>query len=598
MKKRKSFIAAFLCVIFALAPAMFVGCGGEAAKDYYFVKYVLNYDGGGERSVSLPAGAHVVSWRATRDDYDLGGWFTDPECTKPFDFSERINSDRTLYAAWNVKPGMATVTFDFCVAGKANKTLAARKESKIAGKYVPDYKPFGMTLTGWYKDKDKTEKWNFDTDTISGDVTLYAGYDYTSAVERNADGSVKYDNVTVNVWMNSGSDAFNGVLMNSLVEKFNEEYEGKIKIESSTKLTSQADTLLRLQATRQIIHTASTYYPIGEIYNFAGLEMSNSDWYENAVREICVDGSYIQVPIAGFVPYVLYNKALMEKYSGGVLLSNYTELSAILKRAYAGESAANPNFKTILTSDQWCYKEAPSYTAFVQNGAPYYVYENDDTFNNWSDPAVKAKAVRSLEITYELFGKNSINHGGSVSEWFSPIIDRINNGSAFMGLISWMGNESKTIAASDKIGVLPLAGLMSEENTGYSSSTPIYTVSLGFYNGATNVLADPVKVCASATFADWLSKHAYEFASAGYVPLHKQAVAADEFAASDNDVVKFVKSTFAYENLVTLYGHRAMKTVVNAKAAEETIIPFLAGDGTGADQAIESLRNKIFELVY
>jgi len=598
MKRRYCVIIALFCMMFVFLPAVLCGCGQkETPRDSYMIRYELNYDGGGTRSVSLPAGAHAVEWRAVRDEYDLVGWYTDPGCTTPYDFSQRVNEDKTLYAAWRVKPGMATVTFDFGVAGKENKTLAARKESTISEKYVPTYKPFGMQLVGWYKDKNKTEKWDFSTDTVKGDTTLYAGYDYTMSVDRNPDGSVRYDNVTVNVWVNSGSGLFNEVLMNTLAERFNSEFEGKIRVEISTRLVSQADTFLRLQETRQIIHTASTYYPIGEIYNFAGIAMSNSDWYEKAVREMNVDGAYVQVPLAGFVPYIVYNKALMEKYAGGALPTDYSELSALLRRAYEGEIGSCADFSSIVASESWHYKEAPSYTAFVQNGAPYYVYENNDTFNNWSDSAVMERAVRALEITYGLFGRDGECHGMTTTDAISATIARVREGRAMMGLVSWMGNEANLATYSD-IGVLPLAGLMSDEKTEDSAATPVYTIGLGFYNGATNVIADPVKVCASAVFADWLSRNAYEFASVGYVPLHKQAVAADAFANPTDNTVKFVKTTFAYENLTTLYGHRAMKTVVNSKAAEEVIMPFLRGDGKGAGQVIADLRTKITELVY
>ena len=595
-------MAILLCALLALVPAAMAGCGDGAAttdggRDYYLVKYDLNYDGGSTRNVSVAAGKTATAWRATRDEYDLVGWYVDREGTTAYDFSERVNSDRTIYAAWKAKPGMATVTFDFGVAGKENKTLATRKENKIAEKYVPSYKPFGMTLTGWYKDENKTAKWDFATDTVEGDTTLYAGYEYTSAVERNADGSVKYDNVTVNVWVNSGSNAFNSVLMSTLAERFNAEYDGKIKVEVSTKLTSQSDTFLRLQETRQIIHTAATYYPIGEIYNFAGIDMKNSDWYEKAVREICVDGSYIQVPLAGVVPYFVYNKSLTAKYSDGKLPTNYAELSALLKKAYDGEIATNSGFKGIIGSSGWTYKEAPSMAAFLQNGAPYYVYENADTFNNWSEPAVRAKAERALGVTYELFGKNSAFGGGLNSDLLSASIAKVNDGNALMTLNSWIGNE-KTIAQSANLGVLPMAGLMTDENSEYSGDTPIFTLGLGFYNGATNVLADPVRVCASAVFADWLSRNAYEFSAAGYVPLHKAAATSEAFVNSEDEVTNFIKTVFDYENLATLYGHTAMKTVVNVKAAEETIIPFLSTDGTGAAETIESLRTKIAELVY
>ena len=35
----------------------------------------------------------------------------------------------------------------------------------------------GWHLNGWYTDRDCTQKWNTDSDTVSGSMTLYAGWE-------------------------------------------------------------------------------------------------------------------------------------------------------------------------------------------------------------------------------------------------------------------------------------------------------------------------------------------------------------------------------------------------------------------------------------
>ena len=35
----------------------------------------------------------------------------------------------------------------------------------------------GWHFTGWYTDRDCTQKWNTDSDTVSGSMTLYAGWE-------------------------------------------------------------------------------------------------------------------------------------------------------------------------------------------------------------------------------------------------------------------------------------------------------------------------------------------------------------------------------------------------------------------------------------
>ena len=42
----------------------------------------------------------------------------------------------------------------------------------------------GYSFNGWYADLDRTQLWNFDTDTVQGNMTLYAGW-----LENGADGS-------------------------------------------------------------------------------------------------------------------------------------------------------------------------------------------------------------------------------------------------------------------------------------------------------------------------------------------------------------------------------------------------------------------------
>ena len=44
----------------------------------------------------------------TANDYIFDGWFTDPACTTPYDFSEPVTGDLILYTGWHYSPGMNT----------------------------------------------------------------------------------------------------------------------------------------------------------------------------------------------------------------------------------------------------------------------------------------------------------------------------------------------------------------------------------------------------------------------------------------------------------------------------------------------------------
>lgn len=63
------------------------------------------------------------------------------------------------------------VTFDLKY-GNQKKELQAEGDSKISQPEATERE--GYTIEGWYKDEAYTVKWNFDTDIVTKDITLYA----------------------------------------------------------------------------------------------------------------------------------------------------------------------------------------------------------------------------------------------------------------------------------------------------------------------------------------------------------------------------------------------------------------------------------------
>ncbi len=78
----------------------------------------------------------------------------------------------TLYAGWEEVPVVEyVVTFEGAEL-EAVKVVSGEKLTKPT-----DPVKEGYTFTGWYKDEAKTTKWDFDNDTVTADVTLYAGWE-------------------------------------------------------------------------------------------------------------------------------------------------------------------------------------------------------------------------------------------------------------------------------------------------------------------------------------------------------------------------------------------------------------------------------------
>ena len=93
---------------------------------------------------------------------------------KDSDFGENgkvLEGDITLTAVWE---DSVTVTLDY-QNGEANGQITAAAGYPIP---EPETEPVkeGYVFTGWYKDAECTDDWDFETDLASEELTLYAGY--------------------------------------------------------------------------------------------------------------------------------------------------------------------------------------------------------------------------------------------------------------------------------------------------------------------------------------------------------------------------------------------------------------------------------------
>ena len=113
----------------------------------------------------------------TREGYTFGGWFSDTNGKYPFNFKEPITSDVTIYAYW--------YTGEYKTW---NVTFESNGGSTVADQIVRDgYAPIkpdnptkdGASFVGWYKDAECNEAFDWTTDVITRDTTLYAKWQST-----------------------------------------------------------------------------------------------------------------------------------------------------------------------------------------------------------------------------------------------------------------------------------------------------------------------------------------------------------------------------------------------------------------------------------
>ena len=104
--------------------------------------------------------------------HTLGGWYTDDGTFEyRWDFANRpVTANITLYAKWDIK--RYTVTFNADGETPAPAQQIVEHDGKVT--QPTGVTKIGYTLNGWYAEPAFTNRWNFTTDTVTANITLYA----------------------------------------------------------------------------------------------------------------------------------------------------------------------------------------------------------------------------------------------------------------------------------------------------------------------------------------------------------------------------------------------------------------------------------------
>ncbi len=145
----------------------------EVYKDLYVWSshnVTFDYDGS-TKDVPVEYGLKVAAQTDTaKDGQAFVGWYSDAECTIPFDFDSRITANITVYGKW-IDAFMVTL----------NKNNGMDPEAVPVTKNAPMTEPTqignpGKQFGGWYTDSGLTIAWNFAND-VEGNMNLYAKWD-------------------------------------------------------------------------------------------------------------------------------------------------------------------------------------------------------------------------------------------------------------------------------------------------------------------------------------------------------------------------------------------------------------------------------------
>ena len=136
--------------------------------------YTVTFDSQGGSAVDIVTadyGTKIPEPTApVRTEHVFGGWFKDAACTSSWNFTSDVVSGNTvLYAKWTIN--QYTLTFD----SQGGSAVTAKKvdyNTTTAAPAAPSLE--GYSFGGWFREASCTTAWNFSSDVVTINITLYA----------------------------------------------------------------------------------------------------------------------------------------------------------------------------------------------------------------------------------------------------------------------------------------------------------------------------------------------------------------------------------------------------------------------------------------
>ena len=185
-KKKETSATKFFTVDYAAAPAD----GGSISAKYADGSAISSGD-------KIQENAVLIFTAEPKTGYDISGWSGDAT-VEPDNKTAKLTVTKNSSVTVNFALKKYKVTFD-TQGGSAVATVEVEHGKKIT-KLAPDPANPPFAFGGWYKEKDCKTLWDFATDTVTADITLYAQWKIT----------IQYDSNKIKCRKNgSGSGAIN-----------------------------------------------------------------------------------------------------------------------------------------------------------------------------------------------------------------------------------------------------------------------------------------------------------------------------------------------------------------------------------------------------
>lgn len=137
----------------------------------YTILFNTNYESGPIIERNITENNVVRAPAVTRTGYRLADWYLEIELTTKYNFSTPVTSSFTLYAKWEALSAYY-VTFDYNYVGAPSPTIVTAYEGlKIVRPADPVRTNYDFI--GWYKDAGFNLVWNFNSDIVTQNMTLF-----------------------------------------------------------------------------------------------------------------------------------------------------------------------------------------------------------------------------------------------------------------------------------------------------------------------------------------------------------------------------------------------------------------------------------------
>jgi uncharacterized repeat protein (TIGR02543 family) len=173
---------AFFAGILALA---FSGCPqpGDAGTTVYTVSFEANGGTPAPAAQAVAEGGRAAAPAAmTKTGHTFGGWYREAAFTTLWNFAaDTVTANITLYAMWIPPASTDTSTDTFTVSFEADGGTPPPASQTVAGGCKATTPPAmtkgGFTFVAWYREDTFTTVWDFSTDTVTGNIALYAKWE-------------------------------------------------------------------------------------------------------------------------------------------------------------------------------------------------------------------------------------------------------------------------------------------------------------------------------------------------------------------------------------------------------------------------------------